>query len=239
MVAVEDLAHRRDRTKSRNLSWIIAPWMRSMLREGLGFRSQAGTGCSRLETVHFAYTSQSSPVWTCGYAHQTNRPGERFHGLSCRRDGDADVVAAMHRLTRVHDPKSIRCAPVDASKRILAGRFQRRKETRNHALVRETARHSRLDSSTRVGLVDGRIADRVGPPAESEQYEKAVKWIVVDAFRIGAILDRKVRVGGLGEPVAGGLGASSSNQEPAGQAHPTEPAPIRAAADGHDLSASR
>ncbi len=81
MLAVEDLPHLRGRTKSRKLLRIISLWIRSTLRERLEFRSQAG--CSRLETVHAAYTSHTCRVPTCGYVHKDNRHRDRFHCLQC------------------------------------------------------------------------------------------------------------------------------------------------------------
>jgi len=129
-VAMEDLGHLRGRTKSRKLSRIVARWMRSVLHERLGFRSQAGG--SRLETVNAAYTSQTCPVPTCGFVHKDNRHGDRFHCLQRGWDGDADVVAAMNLLARMGDPEIHRWTPVETVKRILEGRFRRRKETGNH-----------------------------------------------------------------------------------------------------------
>lgn len=131
VVAVEDLSHLRGRTKSRKLSRIVSRWARSALRERLEFRSRAGG--SRLETVNAAYTSQACPDPTCGFVHKENRHGDRFHCRTCGWDGDADVVAATNLLARVGDPEIRRWTPVDAVKRILDGRFRRRKETGNHA----------------------------------------------------------------------------------------------------------
>ncbi len=130
VVAVEDLSHLRGRTKSRKLSRIVSRWARSALRERLEFRTRAG--CSRLETVNAAFTSQACPNPSCGFVHKDNRHGDRFRCLHCGRDGDADVVAATNLLARVHDPEIHRWTPVDAVKRILDGRFRRRKETGNH-----------------------------------------------------------------------------------------------------------
>ena len=127
VVAMEDLGHLRGRTKSRKLSRIVSRWMRSVLRERLEFRTRAG--CSRLETVNAAYTSQTCPAPRCGYVHKDNRHGDRFHCLQCGWDDDADVVAALNMLARMDDPEIQRWTPVDAMKRILDERFRRRKET--------------------------------------------------------------------------------------------------------------
>ena len=78
---MEDLTHMWGRTRSRKLSRIVSRWARSILRERLEFRTEAGG--SRLETVNAAYTSQTCPVSTCGDVHKDNRHGERFHCLKC------------------------------------------------------------------------------------------------------------------------------------------------------------
>jgi putative transposase len=83
VVVAEDLTHLRGRTKNRKLSRIVSRWRRSVLRERLEFRTQAGG--SRLETVNAAYTSQTCPVPTCGYVHKDNRHGDRFHLDPARR----------------------------------------------------------------------------------------------------------------------------------------------------------
>ena len=101
VVAVEDLTHLRGRTKSRKRSRIVSRWARTALRERLEFRTRVG--CSRLETVHAAYTSQACPDPACGFVHRDNRHGDKFHCLRCGWDGDADVVAAMNPLARVGD----------------------------------------------------------------------------------------------------------------------------------------
>ena len=131
VVAVEDLSHLRGRTRSRKLSRIVSRWARSALRERLEFRSQAGS--SRLETVNAAFTSQMCPDPSCGFVHRDNRHGDSFRCLRCGWDGDADVVAALNLLARMNDPEIHRWTPVDTVKRILDGRFRRRKETGNRA----------------------------------------------------------------------------------------------------------
>ncbi|MCY0897484.1 MAG: zinc ribbon domain-containing protein [Firmicutes bacterium] len=126
-MVVEDLTHLRGRTKNRKLSRIVSRWARSVLRERLEFRTEAGG--SRLETVNAAYTSQTCPVPTCGYVHKDNRHGDRFHCLHCGWDGDADVVAAMNLLSRRDDPELHLGTPKEQVKAILDARFRRRKET--------------------------------------------------------------------------------------------------------------
>ncbi len=128
VVAMEDLSHLRGRTKSRRLSRIVSRWARSILRERLEFRTQAG--CSRLETVNAAYTSQTCPNPACGYVHRDNRHGDRFHCLHCGWDGDADVVAGMNLLSRMGDAEIHLWTPMEHVKAILLRRFRRRKETR-------------------------------------------------------------------------------------------------------------
>jgi len=127
VVVMEDLTHMRGRTKSRQLSRIVSRWARSSLRERLEFRTQAG--CSRLETVNAAYTSQTCPHPTCGYVHKDNRHGDRFHCLVCGWDGDADVASAMNLLSRLDDPDIRLWTPKEQVKAILEARFRRRKET--------------------------------------------------------------------------------------------------------------
>lgn len=100
-LVMEDLSRMRGRTKSRNLSRIVSRWMRSSLKERTGFLSQAGG--SRLETVNAAYTSQECPE--CGYVHQNNRQGDRFHCRHCGFIGHADSVAAMNVKHRHTDPE--------------------------------------------------------------------------------------------------------------------------------------
>ena len=129
VVAVEDLSHLRGRTKSRQLSRIVSRWARSVWRERLEFRTRAGG--SRLETVNAAFTSQMCPDPACGFVHKDNRHGDTFHCLHCGWDGDADVVAALNLLTRKDDAEIRRWMPVDEVRRILVGRFRRRKETGN------------------------------------------------------------------------------------------------------------
>lgn len=128
VAAVEDRSHLRGRTRSRRLSRIVSRWARSALRERLEFRSRAGS--SRLETVNAAYTRQRCPDPTCGYVHKENRHGDKFHGSRCGRAGDADVVAATNPLARVDDAEVHGWTPVEPVKRILDGRFRRRKQTR-------------------------------------------------------------------------------------------------------------
>ncbi len=129
VVAVEDLSHLLGRTKSRRLSRIVSRWARSALRERLEFRAEAG--CSRLETVNAAYTSQICANPACGFVHRDNRHGDSFHCLQCGWDGDADVVAGMNLLARVDDPDIHLWTPKEQVKAILDERFRRRKETGN------------------------------------------------------------------------------------------------------------
>ena len=131
LVAVEDLSHLRGRTRSRRLSRVVSRWARSALTERLEFRTAAG--CSRLETVNAAYTSQACPNPACGYVHRDNRHGDRFHCLQCGWDGDADVVAGMNLKARVDDPDIPLWTPKEKVKAILDERFRRRKETGNPA----------------------------------------------------------------------------------------------------------
>lgn len=123
-VVMENLTHMRGRTKSRKLSRTVSRWARFALRERLEFRTQAG--CSRLETVNAAYTSQTCPNPTCGYFHKDNRHGDKFHCLECGWDRHADVVAAMNLLSRLDDPETTLKEQVKA---FLEARFRRRKET--------------------------------------------------------------------------------------------------------------
>ena len=88
VVAVEDLTHLRGRTKSRKRSRMVSRWARTALRERLEFRTRAG--CSRLETVHAAYTGQACPDPACGFVHRDNRHGDKLHG---GRRGDPPVNA--------------------------------------------------------------------------------------------------------------------------------------------------
>lgn len=127
VVVMEDLTHMRGRTQSRQLSRLVSRWARSALRERLEFRTEAG--CSRLETVNAAYTSQTCPNPTCGFVHQDNRHGDQFHCLQCGWDGDADVVAGMNILQRLDDPEIRLWTPNEQVKAILMERFRRRKET--------------------------------------------------------------------------------------------------------------
>lgn len=127
VVVMEDLTHMRGRTKSRKLPRLVSRWARSVLRERLEFRTEAG--CSRLETVNAAYTSQICPNPTCGFVHKDNRHGDRFHCLECGWDGDADVVAGMNILQRLDDPEIRLWTPKEQVKAILMERFRRRKET--------------------------------------------------------------------------------------------------------------
>ena len=130
VVAIEDLSHLRGRTKSRKLSRIVSRWARSALRERLEFRTEAG--CSRLETVNAAYTSQTCPNPACGFVHRDNRHGDSFHCLQCGWDGDADVVAGTNLLARVDDLDIHLWTPKEKVKAILDERFRRRKETGTH-----------------------------------------------------------------------------------------------------------
>jgi transposase len=55
-----------------------------------------------LETVNAAYTSQACPQ--CGYIHQDNRQGDRFHCRHCHYIAHADIVGAMNVERRYTDP---------------------------------------------------------------------------------------------------------------------------------------
>ena len=101
VLVMEDLSRMRGRTKSRNLSRVVSRWMRSNLKERAEFLSQAGG--SRLETVNPAYTSQKCPQ--CGYVHQDNRQGDRFHCRHCHFTAHADTVGATNVKHRYTDPE--------------------------------------------------------------------------------------------------------------------------------------
>ncbi len=100
VLVMEDLSRMRGRTPSRNLSRVVSRWMRSNPKERAEFLSQAGG--SRLETVNPAYT-QECPQ--CGYVHNDNRQGDRFHCRHCHFTAHADTVGAMNAEHRDTDPK--------------------------------------------------------------------------------------------------------------------------------------
>ena len=100
VLVMEDLSRMRGRTPSRNLSRVVSRWMRSNPKERSEFLSQAGG--SRLETVNPAYT-QECPQ--CGYVHNDNRQGDRFHCRHCHFTAHADTVGAMDAEHRDTDPK--------------------------------------------------------------------------------------------------------------------------------------
>ena len=91
-------------------------------------------GGSEVNTANAAYTSQTCPDPDCGYVSTNNRNGDRFHCrnpyFECNWQGDADQVAAMNLKSRVDDLEIHRHTSHTEVRKILEGRFLRRKESR-------------------------------------------------------------------------------------------------------------
>ena len=100
LVVVEDLSDMRGRTKSKKLSRKVSMWMRKILKDRLLFKVQVG--CSRLQAVLSAYTSQECS--SCGYTHSDNRKGDHFRCIHCGTVDTADRNAAKVIVKRALDP---------------------------------------------------------------------------------------------------------------------------------------
>jgi hypothetical protein len=75
-----------------------------------------------LAEVNAAYTSQTCPF--CGFVHKDNRKGDKFHCLSCGREGDADYFASLNILSRFKDQDIGLYTPYLKVKDILMRRFE-------------------------------------------------------------------------------------------------------------------
>ncbi|MBE3564008.1 MAG: transposase [Hydrogenibacillus schlegelii] len=122
VIAIEDLGLLSGKAKSKGLSRKVTLWTRSALRERAEFKT-AVYGSS-VEPVNAAYSSQTCPV--CGFVDAKNRNGDRFHCQNCGFTGDADHVAAMNILARLHDPEIRRSTPKEKVLAILKQRFKAR-----------------------------------------------------------------------------------------------------------------
>lgn len=122
VIAIESLEHLSGKAKSKGLSRKVALWTRSALRERAEFKT-AVYGSS-VEPVNAAYSSQTCP--SCGFVDAKNRNGDRFRCRNCGFTGDADHVAAVNILARLHDPEIRRSTPKEKVFAILKRRFDAR-----------------------------------------------------------------------------------------------------------------
>lgn len=108
---------------SRNQKRHFAEWLKGYLKQRLEFKCQQNGVL--LAEVNAAYTSQTCPF--CGYVHQNNRRGDKFHCLNCGKEGDADYFASLNILSRLDDPDINRYTLYREVKKILMERFEARR----------------------------------------------------------------------------------------------------------------
>ncbi|MBE3564062.1 MAG: transposase [Hydrogenibacillus schlegelii] len=121
-IAIEDLGDLRGKAKTKGLSRKVALWTWSIIRERIDFKA-AVFGAS-VEPVNAAYSSQTCPA--CGSVDAKNRNGDRFHCRQCGFTGDADHVAAINILARLHDPEIRRSMAKEKVLAILKRRYEAR-----------------------------------------------------------------------------------------------------------------
>ena len=120
-VIVEDLSHMRGKAQGKKMSRQVSLWMRSVLNDRAGFKTQARG--SRLQAVASAYTSQECSQ--CGYTAKDNRHGDHFRCLWCGTVDTADGNAAKVILKRSTDPEIKLWMKKEAIKTILDQRHAR------------------------------------------------------------------------------------------------------------------
>jgi IS605 OrfB family transposase len=109
----------RGKSKSKELSRRVTIWMRSSLKERLGFLALV-EGFHQ-QQVNPAYTSQMCP--TCLFVDKGNRAGDIFKCLNCGYSDHADRVAANNLLARRNDPEITIYTPKSVVWSILQKRF--------------------------------------------------------------------------------------------------------------------